>query len=174
MNRTQAISTIMLLVLALAGLAVSGAARAADSPLADAARKVTANYLTIASALSDDEAPSAQAMAELVEQATQASKLTKGLALDQAKEVAAATADLEKAGKSMQADRDLSTWRTHLRELTRAVDRFDRIANGGSLPGDLNEFHCPMANADWFQSGTAPANPYFGKAMKACGTRVRS
>ncbi|MFN7970904.1 MAG: hypothetical protein U0166_00885 [Acidobacteriota bacterium] len=173
MNRTHAIPSIVLLALALTGLAIGGTARAADSPLADVARKAASGYLSIASALSDDEAPPTQAMADVVEQASQAPKLTKGLAPEQAKELASAAADLEKAGKSMQADRDLATWRTHLRDLTGAVDRFARLANGGALPPELNEFHCPMANANWLQSGTAPANPYFGKAMRACGTRVR-
>lgn len=33
-----------------------------------------------------------------------------------------------------------------------------------------NVYTCPMAKAEWVQSKTEVANPYFGKSMASCGT----
>lgn len=39
-------------------------------------------------------------------------------------------------------------------------------------------FHCPMAaggkGADWLQSSEGTKNPYYGKSMLACGSKVRA
>ena len=34
---------------------------------------------------------------------------------------------------------------------------------------DYVVMHCPMAKADWVQTGTTVHNPYYGKAMLSCG-----
>ncbi len=57
--------------------------------------------------------------------------------------------------------------------MVEAIGRF-----GITGEGPVYQFHCPMANdnqgADWLQKGDEPANPYFGKSMPKCGTRVRA
>lgn len=38
---------------------------------------------------------------------------------------------------------------------------------------DWAVFHCPMKKAEWIQkAGTEMQNPYFGKEMLTCGTKV--
>ncbi|MCG3178219.1 MAG: hypothetical protein BIFFINMI_00544 [Phycisphaerae bacterium] len=43
-------------------------------------------------------------------------------------------------------------------------------------PGDIDQrlyvVHCPMAKADWLQTGKAVANPYYGHDMLTCGSVV--
>jgi hypothetical protein len=48
---------------------------------------------------------------------------------------------------------------------------------GIATDAPIYQFHCPMAKgnqgADWLQSDSALANPYFGKAMATCGKLVK-
>ena len=50
-------------------------------------------------------------------------------------------------------------------------------AFGIAADAPIYQFHCPMAKdnqgADWLQSDSTLANPYFGKAMMTCGTLVK-
>jgi len=41
------------------------------------------------------------------------------------------------------------------------------------LPG-VHAFMCPMKKAPWAQRSTAMENPYYGKAMLACGTEIKA
>lgn len=56
--------------------------------------------------------------------------------------------------------------------LTEAIENFGIVGDG-----PVYQFHCPMAKgnqgADWLQSDSSLANPYFGKSMLTCGSLVR-
>jgi membrane fusion protein, copper/silver efflux system len=56
--------------------------------------------------------------------------------------------------------------------LTEAIENF-----GIAGDGRVYQFHCPMAKgnqgANWLQSDSSLANPYFGKSMLTCGSLVR-
>lgn len=53
-------------------------------------------------------------------------------------------------------------------------EAIDTLGISGTVP--ILRFHCPMAKegkgADWLQKDSVPANPYFGKAMSTCGSKI--
>jgi len=86
-------------------------------------------------------------------------------------------ADLDRAAGKFASAADIAGRRAVLQVLTErlwtALARF-----GVAGEGTVRKFHCPMANdsqgADWLQSATAAANPYFGAAMLRCGSQTDS
>lgn len=56
------------------------------------------------------------------------------------------------------------------------VEAIQTFGLGGDAP--VYQFHCPMADnnqgADWLQKDKQLQNPYFGKAMPACGNLVKT
>jgi protein SCO1 len=63
---------------------------------------------------------------------------------------------------------DLRAAREAFGALSDAVAAFVRGADG-LVPAGINAAYCPMARKSWLQRGTAIRNPYYGKAMIACG-----
>ena len=131
---------------------VSGRAVAADF-VAD----VVGPYLTIQTALvNDDLAPVAAAAKSLQKSASALGGDGKALTAAAARAASATTLEAARA-----AFGDLST-------------ALIGYADGTKQPvaGKIVAF-CPMANKSWVQSDGAIANPYYGKAMKTCGSNMR-
>jgi DNA-binding FadR family transcriptional regulator len=86
-----------------------------------------------------------------------ARQLAQAAGQDQAPALAAAARTVAQAN-------DLTAAREAFKGLSREVIALARHEKGYFI------VNCPMANADWLQSTRKIANPYFGKAMSACGS----
>ena len=95
---------------------------------------------------------------------------TNGIA-EHARMLAPLAATLAGAGAKTAAERlatakTLGDARTHFGELSTAlVPKFQ----GANIPG-AHAFVCAMKKKPWMQKGETIANPYYGKAMAACGS----
>lgn len=65
------------------------------------------------------------------------------------------------------------------KDIAAARERFAALSDAlvpefldAGLP-DVHGFVCSMKGARWVQRGGSPANPYYGKAMPACGTPIK-
>lgn len=70
----------------------------------------------------------------------------------------------------------LDSTRAHFMEFSQIL--IEAIGKYGiAVEAPLYQFHCPMAKnnqgADWLQSDSVLANPYFGKGMSTCGSLTR-
>ena len=65
-----------------------------------------------------------------------------------------------------------------LRETFKAVStNLIEIGKATGLPADyppVQVFRCPMAKADWLQTASETANPYYGSSMLTCGAAVEA
>lgn len=74
----------------------------------------------------------------------------------------------KKAAEQLARSKTLEDARTHFGDLSAAlVPKFQ--AEG--IPGAL-AYMCPMKQKPWMQQGDTMSNPYFGKAMSNCGSRL--
>jgi hypothetical protein len=140
----------------LAGLALtllSVMPAAASDFVAD----VVGPYLTIQTALvNDDLAPVGAAARSLEQAAGTLGADGSALAAAAAKTAAARTLDAAR-----EAFGDLST------AIVAYADRTKQPVEGKIVA------FCPMARKSWVQTDGAIANPYYGKAMATCGSRTR-
>ena len=86
-------------------------------------------------------------------------------------------AELKPALESTAGARDIEGVRAGLPALTASIASAIRSFGIGEGTSVLR-FHCPMAfdgqGADWLQSETATANPYYGTAMPSCGESIET
>jgi hypothetical protein len=68
------------------------------------------------------------------------------------------------SAKSVASARDLAGAREAFKTLSTPVIELAKQTKGYFI------LTCPMAQADWVQSTGEVANPYFGKAMRSCGS----
>lgn len=107
-------------------------------------------YDTISTALANDDlAVAKSSAAKLAEQAKADENAAFG----------------EQAGEVAKSD-SLDAAREHFKAMsTTAI----ALAKGSETYHVMN---CPMAKANWVQSGTKIMNPYMGKQMQQCGSKV--
>ena len=123
----------------------------------DFVNDVVCNYLTIQTALvNDDLAPVRVAAQALQQHAATLGADGKGL-------VTAATraADATTLDAARDAFADLST------AIIGYADKTKQPVAGKIVA------YCPMARKSWVQADGAIANPYYGKAMASCGSSTR-
>jgi hypothetical protein len=133
-----------------AGLA-TGVRISADS---GAMKTVVAAYLDIQAQLAGDMMETVKARARTIgEQAGQMGEAGAPLA--------AASAELEKAG-------DLKAAREAFAGLSDAVIAAAK-AGGWTNVKDLKLGYCPMVKRSWLQAAATVQNPYYGRAMATCG-----
>ena len=70
----------------------------------------------------------------------------------------------------------LEATRVHFMDFSQIlITAVKKYGLAGEAP--VYQFHCPMARnnqgADWLQTDSILANPYFGKAMPGCGSLVK-
>jgi hypothetical protein len=115
-------------------------------------------YFRIQDALVDDRIDTIKADAALV------AKNAAGLG-DDGKGIAAAAAELEKAGSIADA-------RLAFGKLSDAVIAYSEQTK--TSPGDdVVAMYCPMVKKSWMQKGEKVRNPYYGKAMPGCGEKKK-
>jgi len=141
-------------VLASCVLALATALPVAAS---DFVNDVVGNYLTIQTALvNDDLAPVSAAAKALQQHAATLGTAGKPLA-----EAAQRTADATTLDAARGAFADLSAAIIGYADATKQPVAGKIVA------------YCPMAKKSWVQTDGAIANPYYGKAMASCGSSTR-
>ena len=149
---------VVAVVAALAGLVASGAA--ADLPPAE--KEMLALYDRMQVALADDTSAGVEEAGKALAAKAEA---VGGKAKDPAPYLAVTTGAL-----AVVAAADLEAEREAFRDLSLAMAK---LVASGQL-GDAGIFFCPMADAYWLQKpgDDALRNPYYGKSMLACGSKV--
>jgi RND family efflux transporter MFP subunit len=98
--------------------------------------------------------------------AAAASALPSGEARTLANEIAGESAELA----AIPVDKQRETFKA----LSTAVIKLaDQAPPSAAVAPALAQFHCPMAQADWLQTGEEAANPYMAD-MRTCGTLTRT
>jgi hypothetical protein len=126
---------------------VFGVARLAAADAMDMKPEILASYVKVSSALAADDLASAK---------TAASALAEHAGMSDSKDIAAKAGAVAKAA-------DIEAARGAFKGLSVAIEP---LASGQR---DLVVMYCPMADSDWVQAKGQTQNPYFGKAMLACG-----
>lgn len=135
----------------------------ATSPNSPERTAFVSQYLTVAQSLgmsSDEKAP-----VDISGLVSAAEALEKAKSFDGGPE---AMTKLRNAVTAMQVQS-----RSEQRELFKAVSEQVIALASKSAAEDLYVVHCPMAKADWLQTTSDVANPYFGSTMKDCGSVTR-
>ena len=114
--------------------------------------EILASYVKVSAALAADDLAAAK---------TAAAAVAEHAGMSGQKDIAANADAVAKAGK-------IDAARTSFKALSTAVEP---LAAGQKNYVVMN---CPMANADWVQTGTAVKNPYYGKAMLNCGAQKKA
>lgn len=114
-------------------------------------------YFRIHAALSDDRTDGVKADALAIAKAARAMG-EPGTTIAQAADTLAASADLAATRVAFGA---LSDAVIALADKTRAAG------------DDVHTMFCPMASKQWLQKTEAVSNPYYGKAMLACGEKKK-
>jgi len=152
--------------------------KALDSPLAFRSQldAVLTAYVEAQRALAADDDPAAAAAAQGVRLALEQVDMS---LLDHEAHLAwmEDLVPLEKAAGAFADAGNIANRRDAMRGLTaslwKSLNRF-----GIARDETVRIFHCPMANdnqgADWLQTATETANPYFGASMLRCGSQTDS
>ena len=126
-----------------------------DSALMEPVKSVLDHYLKIQTELSKDS------LKEVDEHATAIAKAVKG---DEMKMLAP---DVAKQAEALAQAKDLKAAREAFKPLSTSLVKY--LADHKAGQGIYHEAYCPMAKANWLQTGKAIKNPYMGKAMLGCG-----
>jgi hypothetical protein len=145
-----------LVLAAAAALFCNPAVRAADEPaLAEPVKSVLNHYLTIQTNLADDSVKG------LAEHAKAIATAVKG---DATKTF---SPDVAKQAETLAQAKDLKAARAAFKPLSASLVKY--LADKKAGKGVFHEVYCPMADANWLQTGKDIKNPYFGKEMLDCG-----
>jgi len=133
-------------------------------------------YLAFQAALAGDEATAAREAAEVLRGSVAAVDAA-GSGGDLLVAWERTRQTLEGQLAALLAADDIAGVRAGFDPLTDAFWSFlARVEGGAGYAGDatLRLFHCPMYGdgADWIQTGTEAANPYFGASMLRCGSQT--
>lgn len=113
-------------------------------------KAVLKSYETVSTALANDDLPAAKTAAtDLAEKAKAAGNRT-----------------LQEHAAELAKSDSLATAREHFKAMSGEAAK---LAKGSD---QFHMMHCPMAKADWAQSGDKVMNPYLGKKMQQCGTMM--
>lgn len=91
-----------------------------------------------------------------------------GPALEGLKAATATELPAVSSGLGALAGKPIAEVRTGLKPLAKELVAYARKHQGGD--GKVAEAYCPMADANWLQTGATIANPYYGAEMLTCGT----
>lgn len=142
--------------------ALAGAASASASDLDKLNAEILGLYGEMHAALADDAATGVKTKAgQLAMKAASALRLAKDAAPYQ---------ELARAAGKVAAELELDTLREQFKPLSMAIAR---LVESGALAG-ADIYYCPMADGYWLQAGadTGVKNPYYGKSMLKCGSKV--
>lgn len=117
-------------------------------------------YLAVQAALATDTLDGVSGAAARLEKAATALK----------SKDAAITGKVGTDAKALCAAKDLVAARAAFKDVSTSVVAL--VANGYAGKRTLASFYCSMAKGSWVQEGEAVRNPYYGKSMLKCGTRL--
>ncbi len=123
--------------------------------------------------------------------------IQKALAEDDLNVVKQSTAHLDKIAKEIKGEKKHGSFLVHLKESVAGMAEAEDIhvarehfmhlsylsitmLQHNKYAGNIKAFvyHCPMAfnnkGADWLQSAEGTKNPYYGKSMLACGSKIKT
>ena len=75
--------------------------------------------------------------------------------------------DVAKQADTLAKAKDLKAAREAFKPLSASLVKY--LADNKAGQGTYHVAYCPMAKANWLQTGKAIKNPYMGKAMLGCG-----
>jgi len=75
--------------------------------------------------------------------------------------------DVASQSETLAQAKDLKAAREAFKPLSASLAKY--LADNKAGIGTYHEAYCPMARANWLQTGKAIKNPYMGKAMLSCG-----
>jgi hypothetical protein len=126
-----------------------------DSALMEPVKSVLDHYLEIQSDLAKDS------LKGVDEHANAIAKAVKG------DEMKMLPPDIAKQADALAQAKDLKAAREAFKPLSASLVKY--LAENKAGQGTYHEAYCPMAKANWLQTGKAIKNPYMGKAMLTCG-----
>ena len=135
--------------------AISADDKKADEALMGPVKMVLDQYLMIQDELAKDSIKGVD------EHAGAISKTVKG---DDMKML---SPDVAKQADTLAKAKDLKAAREAFKPLSASLVKY--LADNKAGQGTYHEAYCPMAKANWLQTGKAIKNPYMGKAMLGCG-----
>jgi hypothetical protein len=145
---------LTLAVAALPLASISAEDQKAD-PLMEPIKSVLDDYLKIQDELAKDSVKGVN------ENASAIAKAVKG---DDMKML---SPDVATQADTIAQAKDLKTARDAFKPLSASLVKY--LADNKAGAGTYHEAYCPMARANWLQTGKAIKNPYMGKAMLTCG-----
>jgi protein SCO1/2 len=86
----------------------------------------------------------------------------------EASKVGTSAASIGSAAGPLQQAADLKAARAAFDTLTAALITYAKTSHA-TIGDDIHVAYCPMLQKYWLQKGTTIRNPYYGKAMLACG-----
>lgn len=126
-----------------------------DSALMEPVKSVLDHYLEIQSDLAKDSLKGVDEHANAIAKAVKGDEM-KMLPLDVAKQA-----------DTLAQVKDLKAAREAFSPLSASLVKY--LADNKAGLGTYHEAYCPMAKANWLQTGKPIKNPYMGKAMLTCG-----
>jgi len=78
-------------------------------------------------------------------------------------------ASIVAAAQHLAAQPDLPAMRRAFADLGKALVGYMR-AHDAAAPDGVRTAYCPMARGQWLQKDGAIENPYYGRAMRSCGS----
>jgi hypothetical protein len=75
--------------------------------------------------------------------------------------------EVAKQAETLAQAKDLKAARAAFKPLSASLVKY--LADKKAGKGVYHEVYCPMADANWLQTGKDIKNPYFGKEMLDCG-----
>src|SRR5258706_1478878 len=136
-------------------IAVSAEEKKADDPLMEPVKSVLDHYLKIQAELAND---SVKGVGE------HASAIAKAIKGDEMKML---SPEIAKQAEGLAQAKDVKVAREAFKPLSASLAKY--LADNKAGVGTYHEAYCPMAKANWLQTGKAIKNPYMGKAMLSCG-----
>jgi len=126
-----------------------------DMAMMEPVKSVYDQYLKIQAELAQDSMKGISDQAKAIAEAVKGDKM-KMLPTDVATEA-----------ESLAKAKDLATARESFKALSDSLIKY--LTDNKVHSGTYTQVYCPMANANWLQSGKDVSNPYLGKSMPTCG-----
>ena len=150
------LASLTLTLAAAAALFCTPAVRAADEPaLMEPVKSVLNHYLTIQTNLANDSVQGLDAHAKAIAAAIKGDSMKM------------LSPDVAKQAETLAQAKDLKAARAAFKPLSASLVKY--LADKKAGKGVYHEAYCPMADANWLQTGKDIKNPYFGKEMLDCG-----
>jgi len=76
--------------------------------------------------------------------------------------------DIKRAGTALLKSKNLEDARNKFSKLSEPIVAWTKI----SKPGGVQAMYCPMKDASWVQKSNTTKNPYYGRSMLTCGSKI--